>query len=116
MAYEQKIVGENISRYRNAKDFSQDKLAKSAGCSQGYIGDLEVGKGGSISLSLLQKISNSLNVDIDALLGGCLDVYDFIPEKGVKDKLLNELQTCNNHQLEMFNIILKRFIEYKSDR
>lgn len=51
----------NLKFYRESKNISQVKLAKSLGITQGYISDIESGKK-SPTLRMLCKISNALKV------------------------------------------------------
>lgn len=70
--YNQKLVGEQIKKYRYAKNYSQRDLAKLVGVSSGYIGDIERGgksKNSSISMDNICKISEVLGVTLDDLAG-----------------------------------------------
>jgi transcriptional regulator with XRE-family HTH domain len=57
-----------IRRLREAKDMTQEQLAKRVGVTQSYIAQLESGRKTSPSLTALKKIAAVLGVNIAALL------------------------------------------------
>jgi len=61
-----KIVGDNIRKYRINKDLSQEELGLEAGMHRAYIGQIERGDK-NIGLKNLCKIAKTLNVDIRRL-------------------------------------------------
>ena len=62
-----KLVGHNIKALRNARGWTQEKLASEAGIDQGYLGTLERGTV-NVSLDTLAKLAKSLKVEIVDLL------------------------------------------------
>ncbi len=58
-----KIFSINIKKYRIKKNISQEKLAELSGLHRTYISDIERCKR-SISLNNIQKIANSLEIEI----------------------------------------------------
>lgn len=58
-----KLIGARIKHFRNNAGFTQAKLAELVGCEPATIGHCENGKD-RISLTLLEKIANVLNVEL----------------------------------------------------
>ena len=58
-----KILGNNIKAYRNAKGWSQEELAHLAGITPAHLGHIERGEGNPTLLTLL-SVSNALQVDL----------------------------------------------------
>ncbi len=61
------IVGENIRAFRQAKGWSQEKLAFEANLHRTYIGDIERGER-NVSVVNVQKIAEALGVRAADLL------------------------------------------------
>ena len=59
----QKIVGTNIRTIRESKKLSQEKLANLSDLDRTYVFSIEKGRR-NISIKVLFKISNALNVSI----------------------------------------------------
>lgn len=59
-------IGKKIIKYREQKKMTQEKLAYENDFSKGYLSDIESGKK-LPSLQLLEKIAESLEVDIKDL-------------------------------------------------
>lgn len=62
-----KIVRQNIRKFRLQRDLTQEKLAYSAKLHRAYIGQVERGEK-KIGLTNLQKIANALKTDIKKFL------------------------------------------------
>lgn len=60
------IFGENVRKYRNKLEISQEELADRAGLHRTYIGMIEREK--NITLINIEKIANALEVKIEDLL------------------------------------------------
>ena len=58
-----------LKALREAKDLTQDQLAKKAGVTEAYVSMLESGKRKAPSLPALQRLAKALGVPITALLG-----------------------------------------------
>ena len=59
------VIGANIKHYRKQAKFTQMQLAEQAGLSISYLSKIEAtGCDKSLSISALNQIANSLNVDI----------------------------------------------------
>ncbi len=58
-----KKFGENVKKYRIKQHLSQEQLAELSGLHRTYISDVERGVR-SISLYNIEKIANSLQIDI----------------------------------------------------
>lgn len=61
------LVGNNIKRYRNARNMTQDELAEKAQISTSFCANIERGQKG-MSLLVLRDIAAVLQVTTDALL------------------------------------------------
>lgn len=61
------IFGENVRKYRNKLEISQEELADRAGLHRTYIGMIERAEK-NITLINIEKIANALEVKIDDLL------------------------------------------------
>lgn len=61
--------GDRIRECREARGWTQEKLAQSAGISKGFLSDLENNKT-NISAEYILKIANALGVSLDYLLRG----------------------------------------------
>ncbi len=60
-------IGQNIKRYRQQNSLTQKELASLADISISYLSKLEAsGCNKSLSISVLNKLANILNVDITA--------------------------------------------------
>ncbi|MBR5479183.1 MAG: helix-turn-helix transcriptional regulator [Clostridia bacterium] len=57
-----KVFGDNVRKYRTAKNISQEKFAELCGLHRTYISDIECYRR-SISLSNIQKIADALEID-----------------------------------------------------
>ncbi|QUH21249.1 helix-turn-helix domain-containing protein [Alkaliphilus sp. B6464] len=58
-----KKFGLNVKKYRQNKEYSQEKLAEISGLHRTYISSIERGTR-SISLNNIEKIAKSLDVEI----------------------------------------------------
>ncbi len=61
------IFGENVRKYRNKLEISQEELADRAGLHRTYIGMIERAEK-NITLINIEKIANALEVKIEDLL------------------------------------------------
>ncbi|MFW5500919.1 MULTISPECIES: helix-turn-helix domain-containing protein [unclassified Maridesulfovibrio] len=61
------IVGQNIQKLRKSLKLSQQDMAERAGISYKYLGEIERGKV-NLSVDILMKISNSLQIQPEKLL------------------------------------------------
>lgn len=117
MNYDQKALGLRISYYREFNNYSQADLGSKTGISQSYIANIESGKGSSISLEKLVKLSNVLNVSVDELL--CDSLIKKLYNKDTTDNkqinmILNRLDILNEEQVKHFYRFLIEFQKYKS--
>jgi transcriptional regulator with XRE-family HTH domain len=68
-------IGKRIRIKREEKDMTQQELADICGVSLSYIGYLERGKRKAPNLTLLSKISQTLNTSLDYLVNGDSNSY-----------------------------------------
>lgn len=59
----QKILGENVHKYRLIKQYTQEELAELSGLHRTYISCIELGKKNA-SLKVIENLANILEVDI----------------------------------------------------
>lgn len=57
----QKVVGDNLKRYRQQNGWSQERLAEELGVHRTYAGGLERGER-NLSLKSVERIANTLGV------------------------------------------------------
>ena len=57
-----KVFGNNVRKYRNEKNISQEKFAEICGLHRTYISDIECFRR-SISLDNIQKIADALEIE-----------------------------------------------------
>lgn len=64
-----RIISNNLKEIRKAKKLTQGQLAAMVGCSQGRIGDYEIGRCTieNITLGVVLKISNALDCTIEEI-------------------------------------------------
>ena len=67
MSREQNLA-KNIKKLRNAKDLSQEKLARLADVANNTIIKMESGENKNPTLETLQKVAKALNVSVDELI------------------------------------------------
>lgn len=58
-----------LEKLRTMKNMSQQKLAKAAGLTQGYISELERGAKKNPGQVVVKRLANALNVSTDMILG-----------------------------------------------
>jgi len=61
------LFGQSLRRFRNARDWSQERLAEAAGITLNYVGNLERGEQGP-SLNVLVRLAKALEIDVPTLL------------------------------------------------
>ncbi|MEE8586504.1 MAG: helix-turn-helix transcriptional regulator [Acidobacteriota bacterium] len=62
-------IGARIYQYRNERNWTQEELAAKAGCTHGYISELERGVK-SASIEAIYGLAETLNVKVSDLLRG----------------------------------------------
>lgn len=106
--YDQTIVGENIKKYRFAKNLSQADLSRISGVAPGYISDLEHGgrsKNSSVGMEVIVKIANALNVSLDDLVGSNIE-SKHTKLTGIKKEIEAELLTMKYEDIILVNNLL----------
>ena len=79
-------LGKRIRKCRQDKGLSQEKLAEKVSASKNHMGYVETGKR-SVSLLLLVRIANALEVSIEDLLADSLEVVNSEAESEIKSIL-----------------------------
>jgi transcriptional regulator with XRE-family HTH domain len=62
-----KTLGQNIKRIRLKKRMSQGDICRAIGMDRSYMSAIESGKK-NITLIVLEKLANALNISVDELL------------------------------------------------
>ena len=62
------MLSENIKKYRNKKDISQDRLAKLADVTHTTLVKLESGANKNPTVKTLKKIADALEISLDKLM------------------------------------------------
>ncbi len=90
-------VGTQVRQIRKSQSLSRRALSERSGVSQRYLAQLECGEG-NISLTLLLKVAQALNVTIDQLLHERISHPDTVPTNGagLPRDLLPDQQTGGN--------------------
>ena len=68
----QQMFGQNVRKYRKARNFTQEQLSEKIGVSQKHLSIIETGTQFA-SASLIARISDELNVSPGDLFGGSSD-------------------------------------------
>lgn len=76
--YNQRVgtLGDNIRRFREALDLTQDQLAAAVGTTQPTVNNWERGRRQDVHLPTLVALAKALKVTIDALVAGIDEDYD----------------------------------------
>lgn len=61
------LIGRNIRKYRKESRLTQEQLAERVGVSTSFCANIERG-GRSMSIQVLTKFANALNVSVDSLV------------------------------------------------
>ena len=109
--YNAKIVGNNIRKYRNAKNLSQKELSQCTGISASYIASLENGwlsKNGSGSVSVFVKIANGLCVTLDEIAGDNIEYKSYMLNNTSPsiNKIKSEIEFMPYNKLLLFKNIM----------
>ena len=63
-------IGQRIKEYRKLRSYSIGKLSQIAGVDRGYLGALEAGKGGAVSIKTIYKLAKALDIEPELLTPG----------------------------------------------
>jgi transcriptional regulator with XRE-family HTH domain len=104
---------QNLKRARKAKGYSQETLCEIAGIDLSHYGAVERGER-TITIQKLFQITRALNIPMRHLFSGepgrPLD-----ENEGRLKRLIEFLRSRDAKDLDLFNEILPRLIEWKSD-
>lgn len=97
-------IGLLISKFRNDKNITQDALSESCGIHRTTLSDIERGIS-SPTIDVIQKICNTLNIDLLQFLGSAFDRKSFKiyqPRNGnLGDKIIENLKSNNYTRLNI---------------
>jgi len=68
MSKSESTIGENIKKYRNKLDISQDVLSKRANLAFHTIAKIEAGSTPNPTIDTVKKIADALGVSLDELM------------------------------------------------
>ena len=99
-----KILGNNIKRYRKAKNFKQEELAEMIGLEIKSLSLIETGKG-FVSAKTLEKLSSVLKISVAELF----EVADSENSEKLYNAILENLQSIrqNSEKLKTLYTVLK---------
>ena len=109
-----KWFGQNLRRIRKDKGYSQEALAEIAGIDLSHYGAVERGER-AITIQKLFQITSALNIPMRYLFSG----EPGSPSNERKDKLealIELLRERKAEDLDLFNNILSKLIEWKSKK
>lgn len=109
-----KILGNNIKAYRNAKGWSQEELAHLSGITPAHLGHIERGEGNPTLLTLL-SVSNALQVNLSELVKSNVDATVSASTLRL-DKLQGEFsELSEDRQREVYGV-LKTMLSWNSKK
>ena len=110
-----KAIGKNITKYRKKAKLSQEKLAELSDISVGYLSKLERSIPENVSVIVLLRIANALDVSVDDLvyseskhqqikpkptqrrLNNLLNSLDYETSEKLAGHLVETIKLLNNH-------------------
>ena len=96
------FIGKRIREVRSSKHLTQEYLAESTGVNVSHISNIELNKV-KVSLTLLVKICNSLDVSMDYLL----ENEYYTPTSALETELLNTIKDMPKEKQETLLRIAK---------
>lgn len=100
-----KLVGQNIRKYRRFRDMSQKELAKEVGyATKSSINKIEAGES-SVPIPRLTQIANALRVPLQALM-------ENIPDDGMPYEDNIAADVANTTQVNELNFVVDTMVEY----
>lgn len=104
-----KLVGQNIRKYRRFRDMSQKELAKKVGyATKSSINKIEAGEA-SVPIPRLTQIANALRVPLQALM-------ENIPDDGMPYEDCSTSEVANTTQVNELSFIVDNRVEYDEVR
>lgn len=113
MKYNHRALGNRLYQFRKAQNLSQKQLSDLSGVSKGYISNIELGNGKTISFEKLEALAKALNVNLDDLVFDSLLKYQHNNGTGLKSKIISELKTCTSKERELFYASANNLLEMK---
>lgn len=95
-----KIIGLNIKKYRKAAGYTQEQLAELLDISTVHMSHMECGHV-SMSIDLLLKLCDVLNVTPDSILSGTFSVPASLPSESALDGIPKRLLPLACKMLEL---------------
>lgn len=101
--------GARIAELRRQKGESLQKVADAAGVTKTHIWELERGRTGNPSLSVIQNLADHFGVSIASLVGEDIDADDKDQELGRMFRLAGKLEEEERRTIEeMIELLLRR--------
>jgi transcriptional regulator with XRE-family HTH domain len=105
MVMDNKLVGQNIRKYRRFRDMSQKELAKEVGyATKSSINKIEAGES-SVPIPRLTQIANALRVPLQALM-------ENIPDDGMPYEDYIAADVAKTTQVNELNFVVDTMVEY----
>lgn len=98
-----KQLEQRISNEREELNFTRSDLASATGISISYISSLENGIGSELNIQTIDKIAQSLGLNIDELLRDSLEYYN---SPNISKKIFDILELMNEDQLKLYSELL----------
>lgn len=102
MAETKVLLGKRIRTLRRQYDYSQEQLAEKANISGKYLGEVERGQA-NISVDVLEKISDALNIKLSDLL----DFEHELGRKALITKLSALIKSADDNSLQLIFRVVK---------
>ena len=100
-----KLIGQNIRKYRRFRDMSQKELAKAVGyATKSSINKIEAGDA-SVPIPRLTQIANALRVPLQALM-------ENIPDDGMPYEDYSTTEVASTNQSNELEFVVQNRIEY----
>lgn len=110
--YDNKVIGNQIQKYRLSRNFSVKRLSDITGISQSYIRELENGganENSSISMEKICNLAEALNVTLDDIAYTNIEHADN-SNKDIIDDIEIELRSMSEADKELFDKIVDIFV------
>lgn len=110
--YSQAIIGNQIKKYRKAKNLSQQKLAELINVSPSYISEIERGgktQNSSISMKNICKIAEVLEISLDEIAHTNISCNRNTSNKNKIQLMKTELETLTVSKLNLFKSLISLF-------
>lgn len=114
-----KIIGRNIRRWREFREFSGENLAHAVGLEKSQISKIENGHSSDVSLRKLEEIAGALDLTLDQLLStspqSIINLTQHATDNGINFNGVNYGTQNNSADVAIFNE-LRQQLKVKDDQ